>query len=618
MLEGLIRLRPALLLLLLSYCWGPGHCRGSEDEGRVAPLSQLRSQVSSVEELLEEFRQQLQQQSEPLSPVDAHNQQGESLRTGVTQAVHYLQQEAPEDANLARRMHGEGRDSGDLGQMHPMHLGAESHLQVPGDEQGLRHLQQMQEEGRQQLGEDGCEGRFSTLQGYIIRTKDSLGAGATFLTAPGGVSSWHQCLGACCEEPRCSVAVVELSTSPSRQSAPALSCYLFDCIYKGGSVCTFSEHLGYSSFTSLRVNASAHRLGEPARSSKRKLPLTTEQEEIDEPPRSNAGQDVVLRLPTDWVHLDGRESVDDHGIIRYEWNLLHGDPSLDMKVPQPGTLQVSHLQEGAYAFQLTVTDTAGQRSSDNISVTVLPMEPRGVGCTGSCSRYQFTCDDGCCIDITLACDRVIQCSDASDEAFCQNFGPDRKTVTHAVNSNTEQKAMAFPKASHNALQIEKDQTNHVEQPSVLLDADKPKQLLTPSKTEKIDPFIPEHCLAPPDIGSCKGLISRWYFDVSSGTCMHFFYGGCKGNENNFLQETDCISECIDVHGVIPEKSVTKSPSNTHAVPDLGSSEKIVKEANKNDKIHSKDKADGGSHPAPETGTTGETQRKGRRQRDRIG
>lgn len=52
----------------------------------------------------------------------------------------------------------------------------------------------------------------------------------------------------------------------------------------------------------------------------------------DEPPRSKAGRDVVLRLPTDTATLDGRESTDDHAIVRYEWALLRGDPSVDMKV----------------------------------------------------------------------------------------------------------------------------------------------------------------------------------------------------------------------------------------------------------------------------------------------
>ena len=54
--------------------------------------------------------------------------------------------------------------------------------------------------------------------------------------------------------------------------------------------------------------------------------------EADEPPRSDAGQDVVIQLPTDWAVLDGRDSVDDHGISRYEWTLIKGDTAINMKV----------------------------------------------------------------------------------------------------------------------------------------------------------------------------------------------------------------------------------------------------------------------------------------------
>ncbi|KAG8508928.1 Low-density lipoprotein receptor-related protein 11, partial [Galemys pyrenaicus] len=154
----------------------------------------------------------------------------------------------------------------------------------------------------------------------------------------------------------------------------------------------------------------------------------------DEPPLSKAGQDVVLHLPTDGVILDGRGSTDDHAIVRYEWTLLQGDPSVDMKVPRSGTLKLSHLQEGTYTFQLTVTDTAGQRSCDNVSVTVLPAAFSPGGCSKACSRYHFFCDDGCCIDITLACDGVEQCPDGSDEAFCQNLSLERKLVTHTATA----------------------------------------------------------------------------------------------------------------------------------------------------------------------------------------
>lgn len=53
---------------------------------------------------------------------------------------------------------------------------------------------------------------------------------------------------------------------------------------------------------------------------------------LDEPPRSDAGQDLVVQLPTDWAVLDGRDSTDDQGIAHYQWTLVKGDPSVHMKV----------------------------------------------------------------------------------------------------------------------------------------------------------------------------------------------------------------------------------------------------------------------------------------------
>uniref|UniRef100_A0A4W3I147 PKD domain-containing protein n=1 Tax=Callorhinchus milii TaxID=7868 RepID=A0A4W3I147_CALMI len=90
----------------------------------------------------------------------------------------------------------------------------------------------------------------------------------------------------------------------------------------------------------------------------------------------------MLLLPTDWVILDGRGSVDDHGIVRYEWTLLQGDPSVDLKSPQPGMLKLTNLREGVYVVQLSVTDTVGQKSSDNITVTVVPQKHQTTVNTG--------------------------------------------------------------------------------------------------------------------------------------------------------------------------------------------------------------------------------------------
>ncbi|XP_057595308.1 low-density lipoprotein receptor-related protein 11 isoform X4 [Hippopotamus amphibius kiboko] len=290
-LPALRGLRLLLLLLLLSL-WLPG---GRAAGPPSAPLSELHAQLSGVEQLLEEFRRQ-------------------------------LQQERPREELELELRAGGGPQEGCPG---------------PGG------------------------GGYRAMPDAIIRTKDSIAAGASILSAPAAVRDGRQCLEACCLEPRCSVAVVELPRRPAPRAA-ALGCYLFNCTARGQSVCKFALHRGYSSYSLSRApEGEQEGLEAGARASPRP--------EKDEPPFSKAGQDVVLHLPTDGVILDGRESTDDHAIIQYEWTLLQGDPSVDMKVPQSGTLKLSHLQEGTYTFQLTVMDTAGQRSSDNVSVTVLPV-----------------------------------------------------------------------------------------------------------------------------------------------------------------------------------------------------------------------------------------------------
>ncbi|XP_043448531.1 low-density lipoprotein receptor-related protein 11 isoform X3 [Prionailurus bengalensis] len=278
----------ALRGLLLLCLWLPS---GGAAGPPSAPLSELHAQLSGVEQLLEEFRRQ-------------------------------LQQERPQEELELELRAGGGPQEGCPG---------------PGG------------------------GGYSAMPDAIIRTKDSLAAGASFLTAPAAVRDWRQCVAACCSEPRCSVAVVELPRRPAPPAA-ALGCYLFNCTARGRSVCKFALHRGYSSYSLSRALQGAQ-----------EDPDASPPKEKDEPPLSKAGQDVVLHLPTDGVVLDGRESTDDHAIVQYEWTMLLGDPSVDMKVPQSGTLKLSHLREGTYTFQLTVMDTAGQRSSDNVSVTVLPM-----------------------------------------------------------------------------------------------------------------------------------------------------------------------------------------------------------------------------------------------------
>lgn len=98
----------------------------------------------------------------------------------------------------------------------------------------------------------GGGGDYSAIPDAVIRIKDSIAAGASFLRAPTAVRDSRECVAACCAEPRCSVAVVELPRRPATAD-PALGCYLFNCTARGRSVCKFAMRRGYSSYSLSRA-----------------------------------------------------------------------------------------------------------------------------------------------------------------------------------------------------------------------------------------------------------------------------------------------------------------------------------------------------------------------------
>ncbi|XP_011689368.1 PREDICTED: papilin isoform X5 [Wasmannia auropunctata] len=59
----------------------------------------------------------------------------------------------------------------------------------------------------------------------------------------------------------------------------------------------------------------------------------------------------------------------------------------------------------------------------------------------------------------------------------------------------------------------------------------------PSKIEQ------DVCLLPALLGECRNYTQRWYYDSYEQHCRQFYYGGCGGNENNFVTEHDCVNRC---------------------------------------------------------------------------
>ncbi|XP_056102068.1 low-density lipoprotein receptor-related protein 11 isoform X1 [Rhinichthys klamathensis goyatoka] len=424
--------------------------------------------------------------------------------------------------------------------------------QISGVEELMEEfLKQLQQEPgpRGDAGDgDRCVRGFQAQEERIIRASASIEQGGAFLSAPQRVFSWRDCVHACCALPHCTDAIIQEELT---QPDGSLRCYLFNCTSGGRSVCSFSFQPGFSTYSRADNSTRAREPpgGDPSAAPGR--PDTAagggpaygigEEESlmqgVDEPPRSDAGQDLVVQLPTDWAVLDGRDSTDDQRITQYDWALVKGDPSVRMKVSHPGLLKLSGLREGIYTFEITVTDTAGQKSSDNVSVSVLAPAPNAQVCTGHCSRYQFMCDDGCCIDIGYACDGKQHCPDRSDEDFCQNFDAGHKSNPLSKHGPDIQNTEAGAQT-----------------PSEIQLTDSPK----PAQHQHYGFSNQDPCAAPPVAGPCKGVFPRWYYDPETGDCRHFQYGGCKGNHNNFLQKSDCVNECIQKPSVT-EHQATGAP-----------------------------------------------------------
>ncbi|KAJ8925499.1 hypothetical protein NQ315_009337 [Exocentrus adspersus] len=63
----------------------------------------------------------------------------------------------------------------------------------------------------------------------------------------------------------------------------------------------------------------------------------------------------------------------------------------------------------------------------------------------------------------------------------------------------------------------------------------------PASNKVDDPQVT--CKLPVVKGYCRALLPRWRYDVSTGKCVEFKYGGCNGNGNNFISQKLCLAAC---------------------------------------------------------------------------
>jgi hypothetical protein len=89
-------------------------------------------------------------------------------------------------------------------------------------------------------------------------------------------------------------------------------------------------------------------------------------------PTANAGNDIVLTLPTNSTTLAGSGTDADGTIASYVWSRVSGPTTFTLVAANAATTSLSNLVQGTYTFRLTVTDNNGATGTDDVMVTVNP------------------------------------------------------------------------------------------------------------------------------------------------------------------------------------------------------------------------------------------------------
>ncbi|XP_066524531.1 BPTI/Kunitz domain-containing protein isoform X2 [Hoplias malabaricus] len=77
-----------------------------------------------------------------------------------------------------------------------------------------------------------------------------------------------------------------------------------------------------------------------------------------------------------------------------------------------------------------------------------------------------------------------------------------------------------------------------------------------SRAESLYPTDPNKaCRLPKAQGECLGTYIRYYYDPAQRQCKSFFWTGCEGNGNRFLDKQRCNDTCFEIKDEIEESPI---------------------------------------------------------------
>ena len=241
-----------------------------------------------------------------------------------------------------------------------------------------------------------CTNEMTTLESEIIRTKDSINNGATFLNASSNIGSAMQCRDWCCEYEskkgdflqKCNVAVYQLHQVDNKAR-----CFLFDCYssHTRNFSCVFSTNAGFTSFKQApsKVKEADNQVEELENVAKTTPHLTTSTMQ------TTTTTSAITRTTTTTATTTSSTTT-----------------------TAPTTTLTT--------FYSTASSHANHISSKYECEKV------------KCKRMEWQCDNKCCIPIYNVCDQMSHCSDGSDELGCPTTN---NTSEHVEVSSTQKTSL---------------------------------------------------------------------------------------------------------------------------------------------------------------------------------
>ncbi|XP_006627737.3 kunitz-type protease inhibitor 2 isoform X1 [Lepisosteus oculatus] len=188
-------------------------------------------------------------------------------------------------------------------------------------------------------------------------------------------------------------------------------------------------------------------------------------------------------------------------------------------------------KDGFTAFRAAPVDRAGSNSTANC------LSPAVMGpCRAAFPRFYYSAANQTCLPFTYG--------------GCEGNANNYETVEQceAACSGVKAPAPADDKPSFSRRMAP------VQQNADLPEGD--------GKTMPGDEYA-EKCEAPVKVGLCRASIPRYFYNKTTHTCHLFIYGGCHGNQNNYLSEEECLASCQVSVIPVPKKTATDSSKEYH-------------------------------------------------------